>query len=434
MNQDEGLKRSIGVWGLAANNINIIVGAGIFALPAIVAGKLGAASIFAYLFCGFLISLVILCFAEAGSKVTNSGGPYTYIETAFGNYAGFISGIFAIVANLMASAAVINLLADILGTFYPIFLESWVRILFITMVYLALATINIIGVKQGMGLVKLSTVLKLTPLILLAIIGWKNVSMTNLDIQSFPEISVLGESSLILFFAFLGCETGLIVGGEVKNVNRTLPKAVLIATGTVIVLYVLLQLVSQGVLGDALPNYKATPLAETAKVVFGPLGLVMITIGSIISIFGLVSGDMLNTPRVLYALARDRVIPIKKLSKIHPRFATPTFAIIVYASLAFLAALTGSFEHLAAIATSTVLLLYLGVAFSVIKLRRMQSSKQGEFKIPGGLIVPVLAIITILYFLSHLSIDELLATLGFIVLLTIIFVLIEYFYKNRIEE
>ena len=78
--KEEGLKRTIGVWGLSANMVNIVVGAGIFVLPATVAAGLGSTSVIAYLFCGILIVLVMLCFAEAGSEVTDSGGPYTYIE------------------------------------------------------------------------------------------------------------------------------------------------------------------------------------------------------------------------------------------------------------------------------------------------------------------------------------------------------------------
>ncbi len=99
--KDEGFRRRIGVFGLSANIINIIIGAGIFVLPAIIAANMGPSSIIAYIFCGILIALIMLCFAEAGSKVTNTGGAYTYIETAFGDYAGFVSGIFAIVATIL---------------------------------------------------------------------------------------------------------------------------------------------------------------------------------------------------------------------------------------------------------------------------------------------------------------------------------------------
>ena len=168
----DNLKRRIGTIGLSANIVNIIIGAGIFALPAIIASKMGASSIIAYLFCGLLITLIMLCFAEAGSKVTNTGGPYTYIETAFGDYAGFLGGIFAIGGSLFADAAVSNALVNILSSVFPVFEQSWIRFLFLFILFGGLIYINIIGLKQGIGLVKFNTIAKLTPLLILVTIGW----------------------------------------------------------------------------------------------------------------------------------------------------------------------------------------------------------------------------------------------------------------------
>lgn len=428
--KDKGLKRSIGVFGLSANIINIMIGAGIFALPAIITSIMGSASIFSYLFCGILITLIVLCFAEAGSKVNNSGGPYTYIETAFGDYAGFIAGIFASGSNMIASAAVAIALVNILATINPIFELLWVRIGFLFFMYFGFAFINIKGVKQGMGLIKLNTILKVSPLLILVIFGLSQVSLDNLHIEALPSMNQLGESSLILFFAFLGCETGLIVGGEIKNPKRTIPRAILISIGSVVVLYILIQTVCQGVLGDTLLDYKATPLAETAKVVLGPFGYILLTIGAAVSMFGLISGDLLNSPRILFALSRDNVIPIKKLSKVHPKFATPHIAIITYSVFTFILATTGSFEQLVILATSSILLLYLGVACSVIKLRKTQKAEPGDFKIPGGKLVPLLSIGIIIYFLSNLSSEEIIGTGIFIAVLSLLFLLINKMKKK----
>ncbi|WP_303315804.1 APC family permease [Flavivirga abyssicola] len=419
--KEEGLKRSVGVLGLSANIINIIIGAGIFALPAVIAAKMGASSIVAYMFCGVLIALVMLCFAEAGSKVTNTGGPYTYIETAFGNYAGFLGGIFAIIGTLFADAAVSNALVNILASGYPIFENHWVRLSFLFIIFFGLAYINIIGLKQGIGLVKFNTLAKLIPLLLLVLIGWKDVSFNNLYIDTLPSFKKLGETSLILFFAFQGAETGLVVGGEVINPKRTVPKAIFISILTVVCVYVLIQTVSQGVLGSDLPSFKAAPLAETAKVVFGPFGYTLLFIGAVVSMFGFLSGSILNNPRVIYALSRDKVIPLKMFSKIHKSFKTPYIAIIVYAVIGFTLSATGSFEKLAIIASSAMLIIYLGVALSVMKLRKSQQFKEGEFKIPGGFTIPILSISIILYFLSNLSINEVIATGILIAVLTIIY-------------
>lgn len=431
--KDEGLKRSIGVFGLSANIMNIMIGAGIFALPAVIAGIMGSASIFSYIFCGILIALIVLCFAEAGSKVNNTGGPYTYIETAFGDYAGFLAGIFASGSNILASAAVANALLNIIATFNPLFELTSYRVLSLLIVYVLMVTINVRGIKQGIGLVKINTLLKVIPLIVLVVLGFKNISVSNLHIETLPTLGQLGESSLILFFAFLGCETGLIVGGEIKNPKRTIPRSIFLSIGSVVVLYILIQTVSQGVLGTDLVNHKATPLAETAKISMGTFGYVLLTIGAAVSMFGMVSGDLLNSPRVMYALARDKVIPIKPLAKIHPKFATPYIAIIVHGFLVFLFASTGSFEQLVIIATSSILLLYLGVALSVIKLRKTKKSEAGEFKIPGGLTVPILSIGIIIYFLSNLSNKEMIATAVFMGLLSAIFFVIRFIKRKKTD-
>ncbi len=430
--KEEGLKRSIDVFGLSTNIINIIIGSGIFVLPAIVASYMGASSIIAYVICGLLMGMVMLCFAEAGSKVTNTGGPYTYIETAFGDYAGFIGGFFAVGSNLFADAAVSNALVNVIASAYPVFEIGWPRFIFLLILFYGLVYINVIGIKQGIGLVKFNTIVKLIPLLLLILIGFKDVSVSNLFIEELPSFKTLSETSLILFFAFQGCETGIIVGGEVINPKRTVPRAILISIVTVMVVYILIQTVSQGVMGDTLPNFKAAPLAETAKVVFGHYGYMLLIVGAIISMFGYMSGTILNSPRIVYALARDGVFPIKALSRIHKSFATPYIAIIIYATIGFILAFSGSFEQLATIASSAMLILYLGVALSVIKLRNSKKEYTGGFKIPGGWTVPILSVVTILYFLSSLSANEMIGTVVFIGILTLIYFLIKTFYK--VEE
>jgi len=178
--KEEGLKRELGVFGLSANIVNIIVGAGIFVIPAIVAENMGSTSIVAYLVCGVLIALIMLCFAEAGSKVTDTGGGFAYVEAAFGKYPGFIVANIALAGSVLADAAVANALIDIIGSSFAIFKSEWIRILFFAVVFFGLAAINVIGVKQGMGLVKTMTLLKLTPLLLLILFGFGDIEITNL--------------------------------------------------------------------------------------------------------------------------------------------------------------------------------------------------------------------------------------------------------------
>lgn len=430
----EDLKREIGVWGLSANIVNIIVGAGIFVLPAIIAEIMGASGIIVYLFCGFLIALVMLCFAEAGSKVTRSGGGYAYVATAFGPFPGFLTAVFLVMGSVFSDAAVANALTELVGLAFPVFKNPIFRLAFMLLVFGGLATLNVLGVKQGIGLVKINTVAKLTPILLLILIGWKDVSLSNLYWETAPTLQKFGEASLILFFAFQGGDTGLNVGGEIKNPQKTVPRAVFIGITFVLILYILIQTVSLGILGTALPEFKEAPLAETAKIVFGPAGYTLLFIGAGISMFGMLSGEILNLPRVIFGLAQDRIIPLDKLAAIHPKFKTPYLAILLYAGLGFTMAAIGGFRQLAVIASASMLLVYFGVALSVIKLRKMKETQPGEFKIPFGYTVPLLSAAIILYFLSNLSGYEMRGSLIFIGILSLIYFLVKYFQRKKTTQ
>src|SRR5258708_9303187 len=148
-NGEDGLKREIGLWGLTSNIINVVIGSGIFVLPAIVSEKIGAAGILAYLFCGFLITVIMLCFAEVGSKVTVTGGAYAYIEAAFGKYFGFLTtNIFVFGSSLMAASAVANALVNTFAYFMPVFIGTLAKAIFLISIFFLLSIVTIIGLIQ----------------------------------------------------------------------------------------------------------------------------------------------------------------------------------------------------------------------------------------------------------------------------------------------
>lgn len=430
---EEGLKREIGVWGLSANIINIVIGAGIFVLPAIVAEGLGASAILAYLFCGLLIILIMLCFAEIGSSVTRSGGAYSYIELAFGKYPGFLAtNLFVIGASITGDAAIANALADTLAYLFPLFTHSLVRSLFFLMLFSGLAYLNVRGVKEGMSMVKFTTITKLTPILILLLFGWTHVSAHNLSWEFTPSIKQLGETSLILFFAFQGAETALSIGGEIKNPQRTIPRGILISIASILLLYILIQTTAQGVLGPSLPGFKEAPLAEVAKHIFGPVGITLIIAGAAVSMFGGLTGEILNLPRIIFRASMDGVIPPKALSRTHKTYSTPYVAIITYAALDCILSITGEFKQLAILSSASMLLIYLGVALSVIKFRIAKQAEVGQFRIPGGYAVPVLAILTILWLLSSLTRNEQIGVVIFIAILTALYFLMTLFRKHHL--
>ncbi len=432
MSTEEGLKRDIGLWGFTSNIINIVIGSGIFVLPALVSEGLGSAGILAYLFCGFLITIIMLCFAEAGSKVTTTGGAYAYIEVSFGKYFGFLATNMLIFGtSLMATAAVANALANTLAYLFPIFTEPLFRAGFFIALFGGLATINVIGVKKGIALIKFTTIAKLAPLLLLIIWGSTQIAFENLLWKQAPALNDIGKISLILFFAFQGAESSLSVGGEVKNPKKTVPKGIMLSFLIILLVYIAVQLVSQGILGDSFSSYKSAPLAEVAKRIMGPVGITIMIAGAAISMFGYLSSDTLNMPRVLFRSAKDRVIPIKPLSVVHSKFATPYIAVIIYIALSCFFSITGEFKQLAIFSSSSVLLVYMGVALSVIKLRQRKDDDSSTFKIPGGYTVPILSIITILWFLSNLTTPEMIGIAIMIGALSALFLLIKFFKLDK---
>ena len=421
----EGLKREIGVWGLTSNSINIIIGAGIFIIPAIVAERLGTAGIWPYLICGVLMILIMLCFAEIGTKITITGGAYSYIETAFGRYAGFLTtNIFIFGAAVMANAAVANGLADTIGYFFPFFRLLWVRVLFFALIFGGLAYYNIRGIRKAIMIVKVNTIIKLIPLLMVALFGWFFFSHTASTISPGNPAGDIGEMSLILLFAFVGAETALNVSGEIKNPRRTIPRGIMLSIFIVVALYLMIQLTVFGILGDSIVNFKDAPLAEAARRMLGRTGTLIVFIGASFSMFGNISGMVLNMPRVLYAAARDKIIMPHALARVHPVFFTPHISIITYSAMGFIFAFTGEFKQLAMLSSASYLIIYFGVVLAVIKLKIIKSGEgRSNYIIPGGYIVPVITALAIIWVLSNLPVNEIKSMVIFLGLLTAVYLL-----------
>ena len=404
---DEGLVRTIGTRAVGLNIVNMVVGGGIFVLPGLIAAELGSAAIVAYLVCSVAVALVFLCFAEVGSRVTRSGGAYAYIEEAFGPFAGFMAlMLFWFGWSVLADAAITIAMVETMAIAFPILAEPVPRALFIVALFTFLAAVNIIGVKSGVRFFVFNTIAKLVPLVLLAVVGLFVINVEHLAIQEWPSLENVGVAALILFFAFAGAECALSASGEIKNPSKTVPTGLLFGLGGILVLYLSLQTVAQGVLGPELADNKEAPLAAAANEVFGSWGGKMLLVGGVISIFATISGDMLNAPRVVFASALDGNLPAV-LAKVHPKYKTPYVSVIFTASIVCVIALSGTFKPLAVVASGSILIIYFGVSLAVICFRLRDGSPSGEgFRIPGGLFVPVLSCLFIGWLLSQLTMEE----------------------------
>ncbi|MEJ8817258.1 APC family permease [Lacibacter sp. H407] len=432
VSKKENLKREIGVRSLTLAILNITAGSGIFIIPAIIAEDLGAAAILAYLVCGALIFLIGLCFAEVGSKTSVSGGVYSYIENAFGPYAGFLANnIYWLGGCIVSDAAIANALVDTLKYFFPFLSNEIYRAALLVFVFGSIALINIRSVKNGVRLIEFATLGKLIPLIAVVVAGAAFLSPENLRWTIEPTFSNLGAASLLLFFAFIGLDGPLSNGGEIKNPKRTVPLGIFFGITAVLLLYISIQLVTHGVLGATVTAHKDAPLAAVAGIAFGKWGAIIIIAASALSMLGALGGEILSIPRILFAGARDGLLP-KPLAKVHDRYFTPHVAIVFYASLGLILAISGGFKQLATIASAALLIIYLGVVLSSVKLRRKETTTtEKTFRVPGGIIVPLLAAAGIIWLLSNLTRNELTGIGLFMIVLSIIYFTMKQVKKKK---
>lgn len=429
---EEGLERVVGVSGLALTIVNFTIGAGIFVLPAVVGIEMGAFGIFSYIFCAIMLATIMLCYAETGARVTSSGGSYAYVVAAFGEFPGFIvNWLFFFGWSILSDAALLNIIADSLAVIFPVFLNPWLRTVFFFVLMSFMILLNIRGAKQGVSFIKIVTLVKLIPLLAIIIFGFGYIKTDNLYWDHIPSLKSFGNTALVLFFAFAGFESALSVSGEIKNPKRTVPMGILLAGVLILIVYLLLQTVTQGVLGSQIAAVKDAPLAAIAKKIIGPIGATILLLTAAFSCFTTVSGDVLATPRLLFAGAKDGLFP-KILGKVHPKFATPYWAIAIYGSLIFILSVAGGFKQLAVLASAAILLIYLSVILASIKLRsKKNETSEKTFRMPGGITIPLIGIAAIIWLLTSLTKWEILSALIFIGAIILIYFAMKQIKKNQ---
>ena len=416
--QQVSLEREIGKLGFSAIALNGVIGAGIFALPAVAAAKAGNFSPWLFLICAVLIMTVVLSFARAASFVRDTGGPIQYAGQAFGPFAGFQTGWLVYIGRLSAIGANISLMVTYAGWFWSPLESGLGHQVVVGLVFAGLAVSNIIGVRQSMSVVFLLSALKLIPLFLLILLGLAQVQPGILLDINLPVSGTLGETVLVLLYAFVGFESAVVPAGEARNPRRDIPRAI---TTTVLIItgfYFLIQMVSVSVLPDLASS--KTPLADVAESLMGATGAALLTLGAVFSIGGNCSASMLSAPRMTYALARMGSLP-DWFGKIHPRTRTPMNSILFYAMVGVVLALSGSFIWLAVVSTLARLLSYiLGVAALPVLEKRIETTAD-QFRLPGGYFIPALALLLCLWLITFASMTAWLTTAGFFVLGSVLY-------------
>jgi amino acid transporter len=377
--------------------INDVVGSGVFLLPAATAVLLGPASVVAVLLAGGAVALLVLCFAAAGSYFDEPGGAYVYTREAFGPFVGFEVGFMTWLARIASIAALANAFVVAVALFWPAAAAGVPRALVIVALLGFFCWINVIGVQHGARTAVLLVIAKLVPLAVFIAVGLFFVEWSRFASESLPSPGDIGEASLLMLYAYAGFENTGAAAGEYRNPRRDVPFALVTMIVAVTLLYTLVQFVALGTFpGVVEPD---TSVAEAAGAFLGPAGAILVSVGALLSISGNLGNTVLVGPRYLYALAKDGYGPAV-LAHVHPRFRTPDAAIVVLVLLALALALTGSFVQLAMLSVIARLVTYIGTAAAVPLLRRKFGSREGALELPGGIAIPMLALVLSLAFLA----------------------------------
>jgi amino acid transporter len=394
----EGLIRGIRRWDLVAVTINGIIGAGIFGLPGKIYSLTGTYSIIALAVCALVVTLIILCFAEVGSRFDKTGGQYLYARHAFGPLAAFEVGWLEWLARVTAFAANSNLLVSYLSYFWPAATSSFWRAVVITLVVLVLTAINIRGVRQTAIVSDVFTIGKLAPILVFVMAGAFFLNPHAYSLGARPSLGVFSQTVLLLVYAFTGFEMATVPAGEVRDPRRHLPRALLMAIALVVVVYILIQVVCIGTLPELANSQK--PLADAGSRFLGAAGGAIISVGAIVSISGNLNIVLLSGSRVVFAIAEHQQLPAF-VARTNRRFFTPHVAIIITASLMLGLALKSSFVAALTVSTIVRLITYGATCAALPVLRRRRSAPPALLHLPGGPFIAIAALSLAVWLLAH---------------------------------
>lgn len=353
MNEQLVPPRTVGVWGAALLPINGMIGAGIFALPAVLVAAVGTFAPWQMLLSGIVFLPLVLTFAWLAGHFEGSGGPVLYGKTAFGPFLGFQAGWARYAAGTVAVAANTHVMVSYFAAVLPTLDDPLLHNGTVVAVIVLLTVINLLGLRQSVATLGVLTALKLLPiaaLVLSAALGdFRGAPLT------LPQFSEVESILLLTFYAFIGFEGATMPAGELRDPRRDIPRALVIMLAVVTLIYVCVIWAYGVIAPEAGDNSNA--LAGAARVSLGQLGSLAIVLAAGFSIAANSLTGFITIPRMAYGMAHEGMLP-DWFSRVSPRGLTPANAIICYGAAAVLFSLWGGFAVLAAASTLTRLLTY----------------------------------------------------------------------------
>ncbi|MBZ5598822.1 MAG: amino acid permease [Acidobacteriia bacterium] len=419
------LARDLGVSHASAVVVGTIIGSGIFLVPAEMMQSVGSAKLvyLAWLAGGLLSFFGALTYAELGAMKPQAGGEYVYVRDAYGPLAGFLYAWTWFVIAKPASIATVTIgLVRILGTFSVFaffskdiftvpFAVSYGQLVAITATVL-ISLLNYIGIKKAGEFQLVFTVLKVAIILGIVVIGfgyssgaWSNFAGS----YSAAKGGIAGFMAALVaaLWAYDGWNDLNMVAGEVRQPERNIPIALILGVATVGALYMLVNAAVQYVLPASAIAASPRPASDAIGLVLGSFGASIVSAGMAISMLVTLNGTTMSGARVPFAVARDRYF-FSALAEVHPRFHTPSMAIIVQAVLAIiLLLLGGNFRQLFSLAIFTEWLFYMIAGSTIFVFRTRDPQAARPYRVWGYPIVPVLFVIASAVLLYYTFTDNL---------------------------
>ena len=402
------LRKSLRVTDGIALLIGITIGSGIFSTPSIIAQYYSSfdAIIFTWVVVAGFVLIGGLIYSELGTRFPVTGGEYVYLSKAFGPGVGFVFGWSQlIIIRTSPTAGLALIAADYVSYFVP--MGSGGRLIVAIGFIAFVACLNYIGVERASLFQKVTTVVKVGGLVLFAVGGLVLLHGRDGHLGDSIPIAVAGSPAsavvaalMLIVFTHVGWDRVGYVAGEMKNAREVIPKSMMIGMGIIIAIYLSVNTIYHSALGMAAMRATATPAADVARMMVGPIGGGLIAVLAIVAAVGSINGTTMASSRVYYAMAHDGRF-LRAFDFVHPRYQTPTRAIVAHAMWAVvILVVRGTFENIAAGMVFAVLIFYMLTTVALFKARRANDGQPDAFRLPGYPVLPAIYLIGIVGLLT----------------------------------
>jgi len=433
------LARDLGLSHAGAVVVGTIIGSGIFLVPSEMMQAVGSARLvyLAWIAGGLLSFFGALTYAELGAMKPQAGGEYVYVRDAYGPLAGFLySWTWFLIAKPASIATITTGLVRILETF-PVFSffahDFWSHDFFshagsshsftlgFTLNYgqlvaivatIVISWLNYIGIRRAGEFQFIFTLLKVAIILAIVAIGfsysggtWSNFATEFTGAKS--GVAGFFAALVAALWAYDGWNDLNMVAGEIRNPQRNIPLALIWGVATVGVLYILVNAAVQYVLPAAAVAVSERPASDAVALVLGHVGASLVSVGMAISMLVTLNGTIMSGARVPFATARDGYF-FHALAEVHPRFHTPSIAIIVQCALAIvLLLLGGSFRQFFSLAIFAEWLFYMIAGSTVFVFRRREPNAERPYRVLGYPVVPAVFVLVSAALLYYTFTDNL---------------------------